>query len=617
MDCLENRSRMADALTLAALVFLLVSPVGCVTEKDCKQECVENPECLEWIRDELGFESIDEVLDSLDTLAFGVGDDGKCSINAPKIYFFQAQMLGAVPVVEAGDSYERVCRPSDLVDGQQLEGFAIDVELISTARKEQNETNIDNDKSIHVADYINRHYIESQDFTTDHVALTVDCLKKVDNTTLSRECDASKDIMAPNTAMRNVSHVALALRSESWGGGSGDGIGVVVLLDQSGSVNGFVHPDPAEGNKELPYNEASVVITSWQNEQDPAILEKLASDRKQYRIAALDQFASSLNSNDKLLVIAYNEDDKNLLVCAGPELNDPTMADCFATRRDWVQRGLQEVSVDSGGRTPLWEALYNAYEFLEQRDDVVARHIVVLNDGPDTCHPNSEHFASSTPCADKDFHDVVSLVEKDGLPVHVHFVQYEAVGYPARDMAQMEISCLTEGTYSFINRQDMPNTEFESALLKGLDRARYAFLGKWRAIVEMDVVSLNLPWPQGTLAGNAYSIYGHMKLFTNAFVTVESIYKFGVGNQSNTQATQATPNWDNSFVFRKGCSMDSQCSGTDDPDCIDYCGFESRMCYPGGIDAPLGTSCQQGDGTGGLCCGANCQAPDAECVPGS
>ena len=537
-------------------------------------------------------------------------------INAPKIYFFQAQILGATPVVKTGDGYERVCRTSDLEAGQTLEGFAVDVELISTARKEQNETDEDLDKSIHVADYINRHYVESSDFTTDHLALTVDCLKQVDNTTLDRECDAG-DIAAPNATVKDVSHVALALRSQSWGGGSGDGIGVVVLLDQSGSVNGFVHPDPAQGNKELPYNEASVLITKWQNEQDPAILEKLASDKKQYRIAALDQFTSSLNSNDKLLVIAYNEDDKNQLVCKGAELNEPSMADCFATRRDWVKRGLEEVSVDAGGRTPLWEALYDAYEFLEQRDDVAARHIVVLNDGPDTCHPNSEHFATDTPCADKDFHDVVSLVEKDGLPVHIHFVQYEAIGYQARDMAQMEVSCLTDGTYSFINRQDMPNQEFESAMLKSLDRARYAFLGKWRDIVEMDVVSLNLPWPQGTLPGNAYSLYGNMKLLTSAFVTEESIYKFAVGNQSNKQGIQATPNWDNSLVFRKGCGLDSQCSGTDEPDCVDYCGSESRLCFPGGIDAPVGTACEQAGGIAGLCCGNVCQAPDAECVPGS
>jgi|GEM_PF-2973803 len=558
-------------------------------------------------------------------LGLGAGCNTAAKINAPKIYFYNAQILGAVPVVKNGDVYERQCRTSELPAGTKLDGLAIDLELISTERKEQNETVFDNDKSIQVGDYINRHYLEAPDLNPDNVRLQIDCVKQA-GTTLSRDCEAGADLMQPNSEIVQVQHVKVADRGEVWGGGAGLGIGVVFLLDQSGSVSGFVQPDPElappeaskpDRNFEMTYDEANLAITKWQQTQgDPGVLERLASDKKHYRVAALQDFISSLNKNDKLLVMTYNEDFKNQLICSGAELENPTMKDCFATRRDWVARGINDIAGNEGGRTPLWEAMYNAVEFLQGETGVAAKHIVVLNDGPDTCNPNSEHYVGGTPCGDRDFDDVVGLLENGTTdqPIHVHFVQYQAKGYPSRDQAQMQLACETDGTYSFVNRTDMGTTEFEESLLSALDRARFSFLGKWRLFVESDVVSLDLPWPQGTPVGRAFATYGNLKLLANqTFITAESIFTFKVGNQSNKQGIQETPNWDNSLVFRKDCAQNSQCGGADAAQCTARCGWESGLCFPDDVVLPVGTACTMDGGLGGVCCGGTCQDVAATC----
>jgi hypothetical protein len=561
-------------------------------------------------------------------LGLGSGCNTAAKINAPKIYFYNAQVVGAVPVYKNGDAYERLCRTSELPAGASLEGLAVDLELISTERKEQNETVFDNDKSIQVGDYINRHYVEAVDVSAENVTFSVDCVKQV-GPTLVRECEAATDIGAGtskvNSQIVDVSHVQYADRATTWGNqGSGPGIGVVVLVDQSGSVSGFVQPDPnvapPDGKPdryyEMSYDDANMAITKWQQEHgDTTVLEKLASDKKQIRRTALDDFISGLNKNDKLLVMSYNEDETNHLVCSGAELENPTMADCFATRRDWVARGMNDLAGNEGGRTPLWESLYGAVEFLQDQAGMTAKHIVVLNDGPDTCNPASEHFVGGTICGAKSFDDVKGLLETgtSDVPVHVHFVQYQAKGYPERDQAQVELACLTEGTYSFVNRGDLGTTEFQDALIAALDRARFGFLGKWRMIIQSDVVAANLPWSQGTPPGHAYGVRGFIKLLQSAFVRTEFIVSFKVGSQSNADSVKDTPNWDNTLVFRKDCVLDSQCSGDDNAACVSRCGWETGLCAAVDLPDPTGQSCTLDGGIGGVCCKGTCQDVTATC----
>ncbi len=554
----------------------------------------------------------------------GAGCNTAAKINAPKIYFYNAQILGAVPVVKNGDAFERMCRTSDLAAGQKLDGLAVDLQFISTERKEQGQTVFDKDKSIQLGDDINRQIVDEGDLTVENVKMTIDCVKQA-SPALSRECEAGTDLMAPNSQIVKVGHVKFADRFEAWGGGEGVGVGVVVLVDQSGSVSGFVQPNPAvdppdaskpDQHYEMDYNAANLAITKWQQEQaDPGVLERLASDKKHFRQTALQSFISGLNKTDKLLVMSYNEELKNKLLCSAVELENPTMKDCFVTRRDWVTKGLNDLPGNEGGRTPLWEALYNAVEFLQAETELAAKHIVVLNDGPDTCNPNSEHFVGGAPCGDRDLSDVIGLLDGDTgeLPVHVHFVQYQAKGYPSRDQAQAEVACLTDGTYTFVNRGDMGSTEFEEALRSGLDRARYAFLGKWRLMVESDVVSLDLPWPSGTPVGRAFAAYGNLKLLPNPFITAENIFTFKVGNQSNKEGVQETPNWDNSLGFRKDCSASSQCGGDDAAQCTARCGWEAGLCLAAEVSIPVGTACTQDGGAGGVCCLGTCQDPALPC----
>jgi len=196
-------------------------------------------------------------------------------------------------------------------------------------------------------------------------------------------------------------------------------------------------------------------------------------------------------------------------------------------------------------------------------------------------------------------------------------VQFQAKGYPERDPRQAEVACLTEGLHVFVNRLDMANDnlQFEYALDKAVDRIRYSFLGKWRLFVESDTVTLDLPWPQGTPVGGLYSLVGNLKFLANtSFITEERLLNFFVGTHSTKSTVQATADWDNMLVFRKDCSANSQCGGTDTNACKAYCGWESRLCAPAAVNTPTGTACDNG-GAPGVCCRVKgmCQSPQDPC----
>jgi len=248
--------------------------------------------------------------------------------------------------------------------------------------------------------------------------------------------------------------------------GVGEGTrGVVILLDQSGSVSGFVQPDPALGNVEMTYDEANLAITNWmQSQGDPDVRKRLASDRFHARVAAVEDVIGRLDPYDKLLVLTYNEDYKGRLVCVGDDLPEPTAEACFTTRRDGVATGLDDIAGNEGGRTPLWEAVSTAYTFLAARPGPASRHLLLLSDGPDTCFPSAADFAGGTPCSDKGFDDVKAQVTGGANDVAVHVVQWAAAGYPAADPQQIELATLTGGTHAFVDGRDLDEMQFRDAL---------------------------------------------------------------------------------------------------------------------------------------------------------
>ena len=545
------------------------------------------------------------------------------------LYFYDAAVVGAVPVYRDGDSWARVCGASDLPAGQSLAGLAIDLQLVSTERKEQNEAVFDTDRSVQVGDCIDRHCVAAADLGPATVSIEADCVKSV-APGLDYDCDVSSDLGVGSPGLGasvvQVSHVAFADRVATWVGGEGPGIGVVVLVDQSGSVNGFVQPNPdvappdgkPDRHFEMTYDDANYALTRWQQESgDVSVQEHLASDKRHLRLLALQDFVAGLNVNDRLLVVGYNEDERGRLVCSGPEIPSPTPAECFSTRRDWVARGLNDLPGNEGGRTPLWDALYEAVTFLQGQPGLAGRHVVVLGDGPDTCSPTSEHFVGGVPCGQRSFDDVraAARASSSEAPVHLHFVQYQAVGYVERDPAQMELACLTDGTYTFVNQRDMGAgaTEFSDALLAAMDRARRAFLGTWRVFVALDAVGIDAPWPSGMPGGHLFALRGALTLRAGPFVLDDRVVAFRVGSQTDAAAILDTPNWDNTLVFRKGCQLDSQCGGDDTAGCVARCGWESGLCKS--VDLPLagGAACMMENGAGGVCCFGDCLDPDLAC----
>lgn len=246
--------------------------------------------------------------------------------------------------------------------------------------------------------------------------------------------------------------------------GAGEGTrGVVILLDQSGSISGFVQPDPALGNAEMSYDEANLAITRWQQSQaDPEVLKRLASDRFHARVEAVRDVIGRLDPNDRLLVLTYNEDFKGQVVCTGEDLPEASAEACFTTRRDWVTAGLDEVPGMEGGRTPLWEVVGTAYAFLAAQPGPTSRHLLILGDGPDTCFPSAPDFAGDTPCSDTSFDDVKA--QATGGTIAVHVVQWAAAGYPAADAQQIELATLTGGTHAFVDGSGLDEMAFRDAL---------------------------------------------------------------------------------------------------------------------------------------------------------
>ena len=49
----------------------------------------------------------------------------------------------------------------------------------------------------------------------------------------------------------------------------------------------------------------------------------------------------------------------------------------------------------SPGRTPLWSAVQDVYNFMKEKGRADVRHILVITDSPDTCHPDSPDYKPS------------------------------------------------------------------------------------------------------------------------------------------------------------------------------------------------------------------------------
>jgi hypothetical protein len=263
----------------------------------------------------------------------------------------------------------------------------------------------------------------------------------------------------------------------------------------------------------------------------------------------------------------------------------------------------------------MWQAVDIAYNFLRAKNDRQrSNHIIVLTDGPDTC-AGENRLTCTTPCTTADYQQLLDKLETDAndpnaAPIHIHFVQFEAVGYPGRDPRQVEVSCVTGGHYQFLNSNSFSRTQtdaFREAFDTAVANVRYALMGHWELAAAVPTYASNAGGGAGVPAGHLYGLQGALTLNTSSnMVATQELVTFGVGQGMG--APSAT-NWDRRPTIRKPCGGFADCGATAGPGaCETICSPETLICSNDSSPVALpDLAVCDGGGTQGFCCGGACQ----------
>ncbi|MEC9071476.1 MAG: hypothetical protein VX938_03815, partial [Myxococcota bacterium] len=281
----------------------------------------------------------------------------------------------------------------------------------------------------------------------------------------------------------------------------------------------------------------------------------------------------------------------------------------------------------------------------------------VVTDGPDTAVRSEAMDNCQSSYSNTSHTDVLEAIEaetskaatgQDHVDVHMHFVQFESPGYLGRDLRQMEVACVTEGQYQYINSEQMgkQGSVLQEALEVALDGVRYSLSGLWQLAVEDAALTSS-----DSSVGQAYALDGELVVTASASLYELKACKDGkqevVGGscENTTDCTGANPDatcrssdgrcvvctayeykpqeklnlfgigrgeeiftatsWDRRPVVRKPCSSSGSCGAPDgsETECQLYCSPELLVCPAAadGYSLPDGESC-----AGGKCCGGTC-----------
>lgn len=552
---------------------------------------------------------------------------------------FQFNRMEVVSVFPAhrdeNGAYERQCTPDD-GSGRNVNSLLISLNLVGTeVGTGANPDEKDNDTSIRPGDLVKKG-ANQRSAVTEGVTLTeaqfrvdLECFEPYPDPDLIGDADC-QGVNGPRDAtpqkLNYRSHYADEFRPSP---ADRDAMAVAVLVDQSGSMKGFV--ETATGQE---------VIGGSSGPWDPVNFKNYASDPDGHRLAAIRSFYGLLNPNDRAAVFQFGESvgSTAAIVCDKDygETEELRRQNCFGTNRKVTtsSKAFNGLLTGPKGRTPLWAAVADVYGFLKANASSRVRHLLVVTDGPDTCHPSSPdfqptlrtlknnkyvEFKQDTSCSEVSFDDFLTAVEADlkdadgnwlspnQVPVHVSFIQFQAKGYAARDPRQQEIACRTGGHFIFINAQDLEAGEggdspLRDALLMAVQRIRGALAGAWT--VAVDVADL----ANDRLAiGAEVAVEGTVQLLDNN-LTPPASYNMRVGYVDSTAAGRNIPRLDMRSAIRVPCASGDSCAW--------YSGLTSCQqvgCRGGdkvcAVDQkPDATTCD----TDGACCWGGCVTP-AEC----
>ena len=554
-------------------------------------------------------------------LTMATGCDTNARFNINKITFDELSPLSVHPAVIQNGVLVRQCG-----DGP-VDGLLVNIALLSTERKVAPNVGavVDKDRSIRPGDVINTLTVDGPKpgdiklTDTNNIQVKIDCIDPLLAAELKKDtplvCDG---VQGAAVALDGLTyHTLLAKR--------GSGHNLIVLVDMSGSMKGFVnHLDPTspefvQANQDKENSPAKTLNI-------PPDLTTVASDYNSWRLTMIKELIDNLNTEDRFGIVGFGEGlggDYMATPCDLPEVQgkgwDDTLTACFGISNNSYWRS----GIDSfqnkvkPGRSNLWDAAGQVYDFLSDRKDLVrSNHILIISDGPDSCAETESFGNCQLPCTVGSHTDLLDRLEADAAnpnapKIHLHFVQFESPGYPGSDARQMEVSCQSDGHYQFINANGIPKAnsqDFQDALRKAIYNVRFSLMGHWQAA--LNIPSYADPSASGTLPGRLYALSGTM--------TVKSDSNLKDEDAITIYNSSGTGSWDKRLRVRKTCGNNLECGAAAgaDTSCNIICSDETKTC-PYQADGPStprpdGRACA--DGSGGICCGGACLPQGEKCA---
>ena len=273
-----------------------------------------------------------------------------------------------------------------------------------------------------------------------------------------------------------------------------DPVAVAVLIDESGSMAGLVNPGEdyrEDAPDQVPHARRGGAPSDCNGPRAEALRGGPGVGRPlecQRRARGFRLPGKATEGAELRTICTRSPEPATGSLQGAPEYFRQAVA-CLGTDHSVTEDAISlQTSGLEEGRTPLWFAVRSAFEFLtDTRADAARnRHIIVIDDGADTCAETSEEFLDGrASCSDDGYEDTRDLVlaynESPGAkPVHIHFVQLESKGSPAPDPHQQELACLTDGHYLFLEHFDETEAAgLDEVLEEAMTALRLALSGHW------------------------------------------------------------------------------------------------------------------------------------------
>ncbi len=589
-------------------------------------------------------------------LVAALGASASCGESTYRLSTFQfntnhpMEVVSVFPAVRGEDgTYQRQCESLD-GDGNAAVADSLLFSIVLNGTLRDGDSNRDLDDSIRPGDLLKvdpstRNVVEiGITIVEDDFEVELECLEPYPDPDMQGSAECQGRMASPRNEPERLdyrSHFDLTLRPST---SDKDAMAVAILVDQSGSMRGFITEDEGlEAKPDSPFEGGDFKVR--------------ATDPDRHSLSAVKQFASLLNANDRLGVFQFGEavGDTARIVCdLSPEKDEATRRrECFGINRTVVfgcssaeiQKGCQlkgtdfmKLQANARGRTPLWSAVEDVYRFMRDEVDAQVRHVIVITDGPDTCHPDSPdfqpvlrrykngkylEFKQDGACSNVSFDELLATLEVDirdtqgallpsnQVPVHVSFLQLQAMGYRDRDPRQQEVACRTGGHYLFVNAWDLPRETGSSEPPLGtalrelaVPRLRGMLAGAWTLAVDVPDLATRHLQP-----GSEMAVAGTIRM-QKGQVTPDAQYDLRVGYVDPFDLGNHIPRLDQRVAFRIPCGASDSCDWYPQDECSQVaCRAGDAVCAP--THAPEQAAC----GTGGACCWGGCLTP-GDCTTG-